>query len=166
MTGWAQPSHPGGCSIFTGVVPDCHSPGEPALSQVGNVSLVLRLKSLWPIVRPHSCHKRESRSWIKKAAAAAVGCVMPIQETGPLPLYSVIDFELCCNKEQGRPTCVLLVSLQLLGRQCAWAVLRKSFLSLPLGSFPSFWDICHCGTARKKSGLLLLRFSLFSRSVL
>lgn len=47
-----------------------HQRESPSLSS-REVSLVLRLKSLWPIVSPYSCHKRESRSWIQSAAAAA-----------------------------------------------------------------------------------------------
>lgn len=47
-----------------------HQRESPSLTS-GEVSLVLRLKSLWSIVSPHSCHKREGRSSIQNAAAAS-----------------------------------------------------------------------------------------------
>lgn len=134
------------------------------------VSLVLRLKSLWPIVSSHSCHKRESRSWIQSAAAAAAECGMPIQDAVLLPVSSVSDSEVGCNQEEGRDLPVCCSSLPpAVGKSVClgWLLLESLFfISFPLGSSPEFWDICHSDTAREESGLLLFHFSLFPRPVL
>lgn len=68
-----------------------------------------------------------------------VGCVMPIQETGRLPVSSMAAFELLCNKDQGRPTCVLLPSPPAVGKAVCLGLLPLQspfFFSFPLGSFP------------------------------
>lgn len=106
---------------------------SPSLSS-REVSLVLRLKSLWPIVCPHSCHKRESRSWIQNAAAAAGRMWDANPGTVLLPVSSASDSELGCNEQQGRDLPVCCSSLPpAVGRSVClgWLLLESPFYLCP-----------------------------------
>lgn len=164
VTGWAQPSHPGDCSALISL---CHTPGRTSSWQLschqkwhgsclsfsrgratfltsGDVSLLLRWSSLWP----HSWHQRKSRSWARNAAAAAGG----LCGANPGTRAASCELgELSRSKDRGRPTCA---SPPLWGRQCAWAVCLCKVLSFSLSPWQLslVLDICHRGTARKKSG--------------
>lgn len=83
--------------------------------------------------------KAKAEAGLKMLQLQLVGCVMPIQEMGPLPLRSMVDSELCCNKEQGRPTCVLLSLPPAVGEAVClgWLLSGSPFILFsPLGSFP------------------------------
>lgn len=94
---------------------------SPSLTS-GEVSLVLRLKSLWPIVSPLSCHKREGRSSIQNAAAASgrMWDANPGNRTASFELGVALNW-VAIKSQAETYLCVAPVSLQLLGGQCAWA---------------------------------------------
>lgn len=99
------------------------------------VSLVLRLKSLWPIVSPHSCHKRESRSRVQNAAAAAdrMWNASPGNRAASCELTQWVILNWAAIKKKAETYLpVASVSFQLLGGQCAWAGCFWKVLSLSL----------------------------------
>lgn len=96
-----------------------HQRESPFLTS-GEASLVLRLKSLWSIVSPHSCHKREGRSSIQNAAAASGRMWDASPGNGAASFEPRVTLNGAAIKSQADLPVIASVSLQLLGGQCAW----------------------------------------------
>lgn len=137
---------------------------SPSLTS-GEVSLVLRLKSLWPIVSPLSCHKREGRSSIQIAAAASgrMWDANPGNRTASFELGVALNW-VAIKSQAETYLCVAPVSLPVGRSVClGWLLLESPFSLSHLAALLSSGIFATCGTARKESGLLLL--SLFPRSI-
>lgn len=127
--------------------------------------MVLRLKSLWPIVSPHSCHKREGRSLIQNAAAASgrMWDASPGNGAASFELRVTLNWAAIKSQADLPVSCSSLPPA--VGRSvCLGWLLLESPLSLShLAALLSSGISATGGTARKESGLLLL--SLFPSSI-
>lgn len=141
-----------------------HQRENPSLTSRED-SLALRLKSLWSIVSPYSCHKREGRSLIKNAAAASgrmwdaspgngAASFEPRVTLNWAAIKSQADLPVSCSSlppAVGRSVCL------------GWLLLESPFSLSHLAALLSSGIFATGGTARKESGLLLL--SLFPSSI-
>lgn len=139
-----------------------HQRESPSLTS-GEASLVLKLKSLWPIVSPHSCHKREGRSLIQNAAAASgrMWDASPGNGAASFELRVTLNWAAIKSQADLPVSCSSLPPA--VGRSVClgWLLLESPFSLSHLAALLSSGIFATGGTARKESGLLLFHFSLF-----
>lgn len=97
-----------------------HQRENPSLTSRED-SLALRLKSLWSIVSPYSCHKREGRSLIKNAAAASGRMWDASPGNGAASFEPRVTLNWAAIKSQADLPVSCSSLPPAVGGQCAWA---------------------------------------------